>query len=36
VHKDDGPSATYVDRCTEFMKKPPSKNWDGVYKLAAK
>jgi adenylate cyclase len=36
VHKDDGPSATYIDRCTEFMKKPPSKNWDGVYKLAAK
>lgn len=36
VIKDDGPSMTYADRCTEFIKKPPSKNWDGVYKLSSK
>ncbi len=33
---DDGPSLTYVDRCKEFIKKPPSKKWDGVYSLKAK
>jgi len=33
---DDGPSQVYVKRCEFFMKKPPSKNWDGVYKLTSK
>lgn len=33
---DDGPSKTYVARCDEFMKKPPSKNWDGVYTFKTK
>lgn len=33
---DDGPCQTYYDRCSEFMKKPPSKNWDGVYRLKTK
>jgi adenylate cyclase len=36
VIPDDGPSMTYVDRCGEFMKKPPSKSWDGVYKMKSK
>lgn len=36
IIKDDGPSLTYVKRCEEFMKKPPSKNWDGVYSLKSK
>jgi adenylate cyclase len=36
VVKDDGPSKTYIDRCTEFIEKPPSKKWDGVYKLSTK
>lgn len=36
VIPDDGPSQTYVDRCGEFMKNPPSKNWDGVYKMKSK
>ena len=36
VNRNDGPSSAYVERCTEFMKKPPSKKWDGVYKLSAK
>ena len=33
---DDGPSQTYIKRCEEFMKKPPSKNWDGVYTFKTK
>ncbi len=33
---DDGPSLTYVKRCEEFMKKPPSKKWDGVYSMKSK
>ncbi len=33
---DDGPSQTYVERCSEFMKKPPSRNWDGVYRMKSK
>lgn len=32
----DGPCATYVERCTEFMKSPPSRNWDGVYRMKTK
>jgi adenylate cyclase len=36
VVKDDGPSKTYIERCAEFIEKPPSKKWDGVYKLSAK
>nr|HPR38509.1 adenylate/guanylate cyclase domain-containing protein [Spirochaetota bacterium] len=33
---DDGPSKTYVKRCEEFMKKPPSQKWDGVYTMKSK
>jgi len=33
---DDGPSATYINRCEEFMKKPPSKKWDGIYTMKSK
>ena len=33
---DDGPTKTYVERCEEFIKKPPSKNWDGVYTFKSK
>ncbi len=33
---EDGPSNVYDARCTEFMQKPPSKNWDGVYRLKSK
>ena len=36
VSKDDGPSKTYIERCTGFMDKPPSKKWDGVYRLSSK
>ncbi len=33
---DDGPTQTYIERCEKFMKKPPPKKWDGVYKLTSK
>jgi len=33
---EDGPCKTYEARCTEFMEKPPSKSWDGVYRLRTK
>ncbi len=33
---DDGPSQTYIRRCEEFIKKPPSKKWDGVYTFKTK
>ncbi len=36
VVPDDGPCKTYVERCTEFAKAPPPKNWDGVYRLKSK
>jgi adenylate cyclase len=36
IVKDDGPCLTYVNRCEEFMKKPPSRNWDGVYTFKSK
>ncbi len=36
IVQDDGPSNTYVDRCTEFLNSPPPKNWDGVYKMKGK
>jgi len=36
IIEDDGPCKTYIERCTEFSKNPPSKNWDGVYRLKTK
>jgi adenylate cyclase len=33
---DDGPSRTYLKRCENFMKKPPSQKWDGVFSLTSK
>lgn len=36
IIEDDGPCRTYIDRCTEFSKNPPTKNWDGVYRLKSK
>ncbi len=32
----DPPSVTYAGRCAEFIKKPPSKDWDGVFILKSK
>ncbi|NQU04779.1 MAG: adenylate/guanylate cyclase domain-containing protein, partial [Calditrichaeota bacterium] len=36
VEPDDGPSATYVERCTGFIENPPSKDWDGGWTLTEK
>jgi adenylate cyclase len=36
INADDNPSKIYKERCAEFLKKPPSNNWDGVYNLTAK
>lgn len=36
IIKHDGPSHTYMKRCTEFLRKPPPANWNGVYSLKAK
>jgi len=33
---DDGPSILYLNRCSGFIKKPPSKGWDGVYSIESK
>ncbi len=32
----DPPSATYLERCEEFMKNPPPDDWNGVYVLKSK
>ncbi len=36
VIDDDGPCLTYRERCENFIKKPPTKKWDGVFSLKAK
>lgn len=30
------PSLIYIDRCEQYKKHPPDKNWDGVTKLTKK
>jgi adenylate cyclase len=32
----DQPSRVYIQRCVEFIKTPPPKDWDGVYVLKSK
>jgi adenylate cyclase len=32
----DRPSQIYRDRCVNFIEKPPSDDWDGVYNLTEK
>lgn len=32
----DGPSRTYLKRCTTYVESPPPENWDGVYNLTQK
>jgi len=36
IVSDDGPCQTYIERCKEFLKNPPPKKWDGVYRLTTK
>lgn len=33
---EDGPSKLYLKRATDFMKKPPRRDWDGVYNMDSK
>jgi adenylate cyclase len=33
---DDEASKIFIARCKDFMKNPPSKDWDGVYELKTK
>ena len=33
---DDTPSQMYLQRCVNFMQKPPQDGWDGVYNLTEK
>ena len=32
----DGPSETYINRCTYFSKSPPPAKWDGVFEMKSK
>jgi adenylate cyclase len=32
----DGPAQKYLDRCLDFMVKPPPDTWDGIYNLTEK
>lgn len=32
----DGPSLFYIERCKEFIAKPPDENWDGIMRISNK
>ena len=32
----DGPSATYLRRCEQYLLTPPPSDWDGVFELDSK
>jgi len=34
--KDDTASKVFINRCKEFIKNPPSKDWDGVWEMKTK
>jgi adenylate cyclase len=34
--RDDGPSATYIERCKHFLSEPPPGEWDGVWHMKEK
>jgi class 3 adenylate cyclase len=36
IKPDDGPSLTYLKRCSEYLSAPPSDDWDGVYIMITK
>ncbi len=36
IRPDDGPSATYIKRCREYMESPPPDDWGGVYVMTTK
>jgi adenylate cyclase len=36
IKNDDHPSQMYLERCEQFIVKPPDDKWDGVYNLTSK
>ncbi len=36
IDPEDGPAGIYIKRCTEYRKKAPPANWDGVFNLTTK
>jgi adenylate cyclase len=36
IQSGDGPAQKYLDRCLDFLAKPPPDTWDGVYNLTEK
>ncbi len=36
IRPDDGPSLTYLKRCSEYLSAPPPDDWDGVYIMTTK
>ncbi|MBN1523491.1 MAG: CHASE2 domain-containing protein [Spirochaetales bacterium] len=36
LNETDGPAEKFIKRCEEYKKKPPAKNWDGVFSLTTK
>jgi adenylate cyclase len=34
--EEDGPSLMYIERCEEFKKQPPEKDWDGSWEMHSK
>jgi adenylate cyclase len=36
IRTGDGPAQKYLDRCLDFLAKPPPDTWDGIYNLTEK
>ena len=36
LNEQDGPTHTYLQRCEQYLRVPPSANWDGVFELDSK
>ncbi|MFW5690017.1 MAG: CHASE2 domain-containing protein, partial [Spirochaetota bacterium] len=36
TYPEDGPARYYADRCKAFKRKPPARDWDGVFNLTKK
>ena len=36
LKKGDFPSKMFIERCREYIKNPPEKNWDGVFEMKEK
>ncbi|MBN9412980.1 MAG: Cache 3/Cache 2 fusion domain-containing protein [Candidatus Paracaedimonas acanthamoebae] len=36
IFGNDYPTQLYIERCQQYLKEPPAKNWDGIYHLKDK